>query len=742
MERSWRILAAATVAAFVGVGAARADDADAHLPMESRSEVLLPPNSDGLAWRYDMKMGDFSGSCAGLVYELHTPELIERRVKEMLTAGFNTVCINGLHMHHCFLDRWPLVTKYVTKVAEVAHRHEMRVVFHHDVPVILYNGRGLQHMLAHADWLARDIEHDRPTLRCYCIVNPEFRASYFARMERFARETGIDGVMLDEACFAGKSFCGCQHCRGAFTRETGCVLPRENDSEVFYNKDNPVWIEWLKWRKRVVGDWWVAMRKVFTGVRRDFCIMTYTTHYGFSGNWASTSFGSDIFEVARGCDFLGAEIMARNVYDSYRAVYAFRKAKAGLGDHYGVPIWGLVYHVQDPVMAYFGWAMNHMNRQTSWMTNIAGEDMRRYLDWPQRMRSRFARPMSDVAIAFTGSARDFPRMFSPSSDPLGVAQCLADVHIQFDFVVENDLLDKGRLQRYKILVLASLGVLSSAQAETIRQYVAEGGALLTTTNASLLNGIGFKQDNFQLADVMGVDYGPASFIRGPGKIRAREDGAVVTVPGASVRVKAREGAEIVAELLNSKGEAFLPAIVANRYGRGRCAYAAFALGAANWETEWGVGRKMTFEKDRPLADLLVRLIRNTASGAFDVAAVQVPEKVLVNVCRQDVGGREAVLVHLLNATGAGVKKGETVPLHKDWAKHGLPFPAVQEDLVLDVRTPGDVARAYVVSPDYEGERPVATAPVPDGRIRVTVAKADLQAYAIVYLELGPKAEQP
>lgn len=703
--------------------------------MKSRPEILLPPDSDALAWRYDMKMGSLAGSCAGLLYDFHTPGLIERRVKEMANDGLNTIIINGLHMHHCFLHRWPRVTKFVQKLAEIAHQHDMKVVFHHDVPVVLYNGTGLQHLLEHKKWLARDIEHDRPTLRCYCIVNPEFREAYFDRMERFVRDTDIDGGMLDEACFAGQSFCGCEHCRTAFTEHTGLVLPRRNTSEIFHNRDHPIWIAWLKWRKRAVGDWWVGMRKRITRVKRDFCFMLYTTHYGFSSNWASKSSGSDLCEAARGCDFLGTEIMARNVYDSCRAVYAFRKAKTAVGDHFGIPIWGLVYHVDDPTFAYFGWAMNHMNRQATWMSTIEGENMGRYLDWPGRMKSRFATTVSDVAICFSTDARDLARMFSPHADPIGASECLTDAHIQHDFILGKDLLDKRRLSRYKLVILASIGVLSADQTQTLREYVAEGGALLATTNASLLGELGFLQPTFQLADVMGVDYVRASNLRGPLKVRMRADGSVLSVPSGAVRVKARNGAEIVADFLSSKGKPFYPAIVTNQYGHGHGLYFANAIGAMNYEREWGSGRKMTFEKNRAIADLFIQFVRKAATGPLDFNAVKMPEKVIANVCRQDVNGEATILVHLLNATGAGVRKGETVPLHKDWQKHGPAFPPLQEDLVFDIRVREGVARASVVSPDYEGERPVKLTDLGNGCLRAAVSREDLHAYSIVYLRL-------
>ena len=727
----WLIVMATCVALSAPLPAQGGEDT---MPVNARPEVLLPPNSDGLAWRYDMKMGDLSGGCAGYVYEHNTPELIERRVKEMKAQGFNTICINGFHMHHGFLERWARITRHVKEVSESAHRHGMKVIFHHDIPVVTYNGTGLHHLVAHPDWLARDIEHDRPTLRCYCIINPGFRQAYFDRMEKLARETDIDGVMLDEATFAGNEFCGCEHCRRAFTQVTGLVLPRENTSKVFYDKDNPLWVAWINWRKRAIGDWWVEMRKVFNLVKTDFCIMIYTTHYGFTNHWAPNTLGADITQKARGCDFLGTEIMARNVYDLYRAVFAYRKAKAALGDHFGSPIWGLVYHVDDPHFAYFGWAMNHMNRQTTWMSFIEGENMARYLDWPDRMNCRFARPVSDVAILFSVAARDFGKMMSCSSDAFGFSQCLTNAHIQHDFIMDNDLLNARKLNRYKLLILASAGNLSTEQNQAIREYVENGGALLATGHTSLVSPIGVMHENFQLADVMGVDYFRPT-MRGPRELRMKADGRTIEFPQGILRVKVREKTEVLSEVLDANKNPIYPAIMRSTYGQGRCTYAAFQLGAVNMQTERRSNTKEIFERNAELAALLVSLVRDAANTSFDVEAVEIPDKVIMSVCRQETAGKKEVLIHLLNATGAGVKKGEIIPWHKDWKKLGGPFPAIEKDLVFDLRLTG-VNSSYITSPDYKDRRPVSIAKGDNGTLRVTVKKTDLHAYAIVYLTLA------
>jgi hypothetical protein len=37
--------------------------------VRTQPEVMLPPDSDELAWRYDMKMGDLAGAVSGMLYD-------------------------------------------------------------------------------------------------------------------------------------------------------------------------------------------------------------------------------------------------------------------------------------------------------------------------------------------------------------------------------------------------------------------------------------------------------------------------------------------------------------------------------------------------------------------------------------------------------------------------------------------------------------------------------------------------
>jgi len=727
---------AAVILTQGNITAATTHAAENVLPAISRPEVLLPPDSNSLEWRYNMKMAGFTGGCYCFLYELNTPELINWRIAQMKKEGLNTIIVSGFHMHYNFLERWPSIVEYLKVLSRKAHENGMKVIFHHDIQIVYNQGTGVNYLMSHTDWLQRDIQYDRPVFNGFCFNNPDFRKDYFDRIENLVRETGIDGAMLDDLSFVDKT-CGCKYCRKCFTRETGLILPQENDSPVFFNKESPIWIAWQKWRKKSLGDWWVDMRKMLNTVNPNFCIMIYTTHGGFSTSWAPLELGADIFEFARSCDFLGTEIMSRNVYDSYRAVYAFRKAKAGLGDLYASPIWGLIYHLDDPVYAYFGWAINHMNRQTTWMSTIEGENFSRYLDWTGKMNCRYANSKSDIAIVFSTNVRDFGKTLPGIADVLGTSQCLSDAHIQHDIIMNDALLDTLKLSRYKLLILPCVGNMSDKEVQAVRQYVAAGGILFASGHTSLLDENGFEQSNFQLADLMGIDSVKGNLFKAPVTIKINADGKTVEIPYTAMKIKLHKNAKEIAAFINKDGRTTGPAIVSNTYGKGKCYYSAIPLGILNNQPEYVYERKMDFEKNQKTYNFYMSLVKDITHDNLDFKAIKIPEKVLVSVYGQNTGNKKELLIHLLNATGtgSGLKKGDVVPGKSDWAKRGNPFPPLENDIVFDIRAGNNITSGVVVSPDYKEERPVSIEKRENGYLRITVKKEYLQAYSIVYLNM-------
>ncbi len=675
-----------------------------------------------------MKLASLGPAGNGTRDEFSNPADIERRMRELSEAGYNAVICNGLHFHLCFLDRWEMWKTNMTRIVEAAHRHNLKVVEHYDVPVIYSQGRGFNYLFDHADWLQRDVRFDCPNLHAMCLNHPGFRREYLQRLEDFARATKIDGVMLDECCFASEELCGCRWCRAKFTTETGNTLPLDDSSPALFNTSDPLWIKWLKWRVKTLGDWWVDVRRALNKVSPHISIMTYTTHGGFTTNTSLHQGGSDIFEKARACDFLGTEIMSRNVFDSYRAVYAHRKMKASLGRHFGSPIFGLVYHIDDSNFAYFGWALCQMNGQSTWMSTIEGADMKRYIDWPEQMDNRHAVPVADIAVLFSNFTRRFSHLMNQASDATGLSECLSDAHLQHDFLTDGDI-RLETLRRYKLLALPSCGCLSAEQVNQIERYVAEGGRILVSGHTSLYNEDGFGGDNFQLAKVMGVDYA-GGLTGGPSQIRMR-DGACIECPDKAVKVRSRPGAESLGELIGGKSQTLGPSVVANRFGKGSSLYLAARLATMNYEREMSIKDKWSFVANRPAAELLTALINRELPDGPVLKAIRVPEKVLVALYRQDRAGKKQWIVHLLNTTGVRLKPGQTLP-----SKKSLPaFPALEKDLVFDLRLNGS-CRGHIVSPDYSGRRQVTVAATAGGYQRVTVPKECLTGYATVRLNTG------
>lgn len=84
-----------------------------------------------------------------------------------------------------------------------------------------------------------------------------------------------------------------------------------------------------------------------------------------------------------------------------------------------------------------------------------------------------------------------------------ISDTLCKAHIDHDLISDKNL---SELKRYKVVILPSLGALSRAECEAICQYVADGGRLYVSGDASLRDGGGHLQDNFMLCDVFGADY--------------------------------------------------------------------------------------------------------------------------------------------------------------------------------------------------------------------------------------------
>ena len=184
----------------------------------------------------------------------------------------------------------------------------------------------------------------------------------------------------------------------------------------------------------------------------------------------------------------------------------------------------------------------------------------------------------------------------------GALMMLQEEHVLTDVLTRIQL---PRLSDYPVIYLPNAVCLSEVEVDAFREYVRKGGMLIASHGASLADEWGVMGDNFRLADVFGVDWtGQEIDPDNLGKMAVQMNVAApkrfpflpwenpsVTVNESALVVKARQGAKVLATLHDRYGpetypkgfhgplhfvveEPAGPAIVENRFGKGRAIYFA------------------------------------------------------------------------------------------------------------------------------------------------------------------------
>jgi hypothetical protein len=253
----------------------------------------------------------------------------------------------------------------------------------------------------------------------------------------------------------------------------------------------------------------------------------------------------------------------------------------------------------------------------------------------------------------------------------GFYQALVESRVPFGLVDDREL-DPAVLQHYRTIVLPNIAALSDSQCASIRDYVANGGAIVATGETSLYDQFGVPRKNFGLADLFGCDYAGRvdkkvenSYlsIEGPHPLTAGLDDTPRIVGGTRyVRATPRSPAERAPlKLIRSYPE--LPAEAAypreptsetpmayvRAFGKGRVVYFPFNPDETFWEDA--------------AKDHLV-LLRNAvawATGELQPMTVEGAGLVDVSYWRQE----KSLTAHLVNLNNPATMNGfmhETVPI--------------------------------------------------------------------------------
>jgi len=174
---------------------------------------------------------------------------------------------------------------------------------------------------------------------------------------------------------------------------------------------------------------------------------------------------------------------------------------------------------------------------------IAGRDVGQPSAAARRYVKFFQANLGDLVnteeVADAAILRSFPSVqFNPSVSSFNTLlfeQTLIQSKIPFGIVFDKQMTD---LHKYKVLVLADQDALSDGQIQVIRQFVEDGGGLVSTGTTSMLTEWRTKRNRFALADLFGISAPPADGASNAPVQRTFGKGRVAYIPRIEAEVPA------------------------------------------------------------------------------------------------------------------------------------------------------------------------------------------------------------
>ncbi len=144
------------------------------------------------------------------------------------------------------------------------------------------------------------------------------------------------------------------------------------------------------------------------------------------------------------------------------------------------------------------------------------ETGRKFYQWLAKWEPHFVnrRSIANIGLVFSQSIQAYkPPGGGDSTEFLqGLYYALLEGRFLFDFVHE-DHLEPSVLNKYAVLLLPNVAVLSDAQCQRLRDYVRSGGSLLATFETSRYTETGRRRPDLGIADALGISV--AGEVQGP-----------------------------------------------------------------------------------------------------------------------------------------------------------------------------------------------------------------------------------
>ena len=260
---------------------------------------------------------------------------IRRRADAMAADNVNCAVVFGAHFRWDFMPYWTLLHSYLAEVAQELHARKIRLFDHHSAVLVhRYQSREeLRNVMLHSrphlplapdrrsadrwefagqrlnNWRMMDIPTGNVlylpqyTAEEFCFNRPDFKEAYGEYLKLLLAESGIDGLMCDDAAhFMGYRSCGCDFCRKTFQEKTGHPLPEWNDFHFWGNWESDEWKAWIDSRYAANGNF---LKHVKECLPPEFPLMSCCS--GSSKAFYNNS-ALDVRQYLQGCNLVHQEL--------------------------------------------------------------------------------------------------------------------------------------------------------------------------------------------------------------------------------------------------------------------------------------------------------------------------------------------------------------------------------------------------------------------------------------------------
>jgi hypothetical protein len=553
------------------------------------------------------------------------------------------------------------------------------------------------------EWCAKDTRGNPVMIeeRLYqTCPNSGFRKEYAIEMVKEI----MNNYDIDCVKFGGGSYgflqeiCYCEKCRQEYRQYSGKELPLERDW------DDLEFREFYRWQIEKTAETVKYLVDMVKSINPEMPVMGNSVCFG-DPKWTINS-ALDMEVLAKYQDAVQVEVQTRvhaNEYTQDWQSMTWPAETANFMTHAtDKPVW--------VVASYFlGWpwrrsAMPYGEQKVYYaqmiangaipMVNLSGgpmavhEDKRGFraigeiyhflkdnIDYYQddKSKARIAIVFSQNTLCFYGQDKAMSRYVNCIR---GFEQALDEEHIPYD-LISLRAFDTKILEKYETIILPNTASMSQDEADMIKEYVKNGGSVISSFETSLYDELGNKRKDYLLGEMFGASYlstrkvdllPTGDYSHAYMKISANNHqlfegiGETTLLPAAGYFCDTAEISEKYEAVLTlsapyqvfpegfayplspDKNETMLSV---NKYGSGKSIYFSGTIGKNYWQIHYPDMKR-----------LIVNSI-NYCRKDIPILKISGPNTLLANVREQP--GR--TLVHLINLTGGKRLYEELIPLY-------------------------------------------------------------------------------